>query len=194
MAKKGKVHFSNLKPAMKSNHLGMHATPFRLRDHRIYISVRLIANDSTAYLGYWFFFSSRDIQRYYSSLSRDAALATYKETLLHSFEQASSVLQLSITTLRPKHTISSLKMTITHALIKVSSADHRAVVNFYAQVLKPLGSKQLASFPSGMTGFGSKSPEWWIGVGDAKSTVHVAFGAPGKLSSILQSFVRPSIH
>ncbi|KAH8911945.1 Glyoxalase/Bleomycin resistance protein/Dihydroxybiphenyl dioxygenase [Coniochaeta sp. PMI_546] len=71
-------------------------------------------------------------------------------------------------------------MTITHALIKVASADHRAVVNFYAQALKPLGSKQLANFPNGMTGFGSQSPEWWIAVGDPTSTVHVAFGAPDK--------------
>lgn len=78
-------------------------------------------------------------------------------------------------------------MTITHALIKVASADHRAVVNFYAQALKPLGSKQLANFPNGMTGFGSQSPEWWIVVGDPTSTVHIAFGAPGKSATMLRS-------
>lgn len=76
-------------------------------------------------------------------------------------------------------------MTITHALIKVGSADHRAVVNFYIQALQPLGSKQLATFPSGMTGFGNQTPEWWIAVGDNKSTVHVAFGAPSKLALTL---------
>jgi len=72
-------------------------------------------------------------------------------------------------------------MTISHVLIKVSAADHSAVVNFYAQALKPLGSKQLASFPSGATGFGSQRPEVWVAVGDTKSTVHIAFDAPGTL-------------
>jgi hypothetical protein len=80
-------------------------------------------------------------------------------------------------------------MTITHALIKVPAADHRAVVDFYAQALKPLGSTQLRSSPSGAAGFGSQTPEWWIVVGDVKSTVHVAFGAPGKQALALRSVV-----
>ena len=80
-------------------------------------------------------------------------------------------------------------MAISHVLIKASAAEHSAVVNFYAQALKPLGSKQLASFPNGMTGFGSQRPEWWIAVGDTNSTVHVAFGAPGKLKLALRSLV-----
>ncbi|KAF7554096.1 hypothetical protein G7Z17_g3165 [Cylindrodendrum hubeiense] len=70
-------------------------------------------------------------------------------------------------------------MTIAHALIKVSAAEHAAVVKFYTQALKPLGLSQLKSFPNGLTGFGSQSPEWWIGIGeDVKSNVHIAFAAP----------------
>ncbi|KFY36842.1 hypothetical protein V495_07572 [Pseudogymnoascus sp. VKM F-4514 (FW-929)] len=79
-----------------------------------------------------------------------------------------------------KYNVFPPTMAISHVLIKASAAEHSAVVNFYAQALKPLGSKQLASFPNGMTGFGSQRPEWWIAVGDTNSTVHVAFGAPDK--------------
>ncbi|KFX95828.1 hypothetical protein O988_05624 [Pseudogymnoascus sp. VKM F-3808] len=57
----------------------------------------------------------------------------------------------------------------------------RSIISFRPQWPSPmLLSKSLASFPNGMTGFGSQRPEWWIGVGDANSTVHVAFGAPDK--------------
>ncbi|KAF4469968.1 glyoxalase bleomycin resistance dioxygenase [Fusarium albosuccineum] len=75
-------------------------------------------------------------------------------------------------------------MTIAHALIKVGKAEHAAIVNFYTQALKPLGSKQLASFPNGLTGFGSESPEWWIGIGDTTSSVHVAFRAPDRATVV----------
>ncbi|KAJ3548130.1 hypothetical protein NM208_g1164 [Fusarium decemcellulare] len=71
-------------------------------------------------------------------------------------------------------------MTIAHVLIKVGKAEHAAIVNFYTQALKPLGSKQLASFPNGLTGFGSESPEWWIAIGDTTPSVHVAFRAPDR--------------
>ena len=77
-------------------------------------------------------------------------------------------------------------MPFSHVFIKVAAADHPAVVNFYTQALKPLGSKQLKTFPNGMTAFGNQAPEWFVGKGEdhAKSSVHVAFNASGKLTRI----------
>lgn len=77
-------------------------------------------------------------------------------------------------------------MPISHVLIKADASEHAAVVNFYEQTLKPLGYRQLKSFPNGMTGFGDQSPDWWVGIDDrsSHSTVHVAFRAPGKAYAI----------
>lgn len=73
-------------------------------------------------------------------------------------------------------------MPISHVLIKASATEHAAVVDFYSQALKPLGYKHLKTFPNGMNGFGSQSPDWWVGIDEknSHSTVHVAFRAPGK--------------
>ena len=73
-------------------------------------------------------------------------------------------------------------MTIAHVLVKVGAAEHAATVEFYQQLLKPLGSTMLLSLPNGFSGFGNQKPEYFIAKvevnPEAKS--HVAFGAPGK--------------
>ncbi|OIW30175.1 hypothetical protein CONLIGDRAFT_702731 [Coniochaeta ligniaria NRRL 30616] len=71
-------------------------------------------------------------------------------------------------------------MPISHVLIKAGASEHAAVVDFYTQALKPLGYKHLHSFPNGMNGFGSQSPDLWVGIDDkdSHSTVHIAFRAP----------------
>jgi hypothetical protein len=73
-------------------------------------------------------------------------------------------------------------MSISHVLIKAGAAEHAAVVDFYNQALKPLGGNNLKSFPNGMTGFGSQSPDLWVAIGDKDfhSAVHIAFRAPGR--------------
>jgi hypothetical protein len=72
-------------------------------------------------------------------------------------------------------------MTILHALVKVSAADHAAVVKFYSEALKPLGSSLLMSLPNGFSGFGGQKPEYFIAKTDETPNVkaHLAFGAPG---------------
>jgi hypothetical protein len=88
-------------------------------------------------------------------------------------------------------------MPISHVLIKAGAGEHAAVVDFYDQALKPLGYRQLRSFPNGMTGFGDQSPDWWVGIDDknSHSTVHVAFRAPGKAcASVLRFSVQSNDH
>ncbi|KAH8908522.1 hypothetical protein BR93DRAFT_925633 [Coniochaeta sp. PMI_546] len=84
-------------------------------------------------------------------------------------------------------------MPISHVLIKASATEHAAVVDFYSQALKPLGYKHLKTFPNGMNGFGSQSPDWWVGIDekDSHSTVHVAFRAPD--SAAVDSFYSAAI-
>ncbi|RAO66831.1 uncharacterized protein BHQ10_002843 [Talaromyces amestolkiae] len=70
-------------------------------------------------------------------------------------------------------------MPISHVMVKPSASQHTAVVDFYTKALKPLGYSKLKSFPDGLTGFGSKSPDWWVAINDkdTHSTFHVAFRA-----------------
>lgn len=77
-------------------------------------------------------------------------------------------------------------MTIGHVLLKVAAADHAAVVEFYEQVLKPLGSEILGRLPNGIVAFGSKTPEWFIAPAEStpEPKAHVAFLAPGRARSM----------
>lgn len=74
-------------------------------------------------------------------------------------------------------------MPISHVMVKPSASQHTALVDFYTKALKPLGYSKLKSFPDGLTGFGSKSPDWWVAINDkdTHSTFHVAFRASGEI-------------
>jgi hypothetical protein len=80
-------------------------------------------------------------------------------------------------------------MPISHVMVKAGASEHAGVVNFYNEALKPLGYKQLKSFPNGITGYGDQSPDFWVAI-DAKnsqSTIHFAFQAPGKTIPMRQA-------
>ncbi len=81
-------------------------------------------------------------------------------------------------------------MPFAHALIKVASADHAKVVDFYLPARKPLGYQKLVSFGP-MVGLGIKAPEWFVSASDGPTTsnIHIAFTAPGMLQRYcLQNF------
>ncbi|KAH7092461.1 Glyoxalase/Bleomycin resistance protein/Dihydroxybiphenyl dioxygenase [Paraphoma chrysanthemicola] len=71
-------------------------------------------------------------------------------------------------------------MPISHVMIKAGASEHAAVVDFYTKALQPLSYEKLKSFPSGITGFGNKSPDLWVAIDpkDSHSTIHFAFQAP----------------
>ncbi|KAJ5349239.1 hypothetical protein N7541_006966 [Penicillium brevicompactum] len=75
-------------------------------------------------------------------------------------------------------------MPIGHVLLKVNTVDHAAVVEFYTQALKPLGNEKLSTMPNGWVVFGSKGPEWVVGIASTESETkaHVAFVAPDRAS------------
>jgi hypothetical protein len=83
-------------------------------------------------------------------------------------------------------------MPIPHTLIKVAMSQHAAVVNFYANALKPLGYEKLRTLDNGMTFFGTAAPEWVVAVSDAnsESKVHVAFAASGKFEVLISASVQ----
>lgn len=80
-------------------------------------------------------------------------------------------------------------MPIAHTLIKVGAAEHTAVVNFYSNVLKPLGYEKLRTLDNGVTFFGATAPEWVVAIGDENSSskIHVAFAASGTWEVLIVS-------
>jgi catechol 2,3-dioxygenase-like lactoylglutathione lyase family enzyme len=65
--------------------------------------------------------------------------------------------------------------------IGVSVSDLEKSIEFYKKALAPLGYELLMNFPGFASGFGVKpKPDFWIGKGEVKQNVHVAFRAAGR--------------